>query len=748
MFRLKGHAEDRRKARLFGPIVFMTVGGLVLLILLAIFLVLRFDKVAADREQKMVENGFNRQLGELDAIIVPQVNWDAAVTQLDHTVNLKWADFNIGSQLYTFNGFTRSFVINGNGKPIYASVKGERANLDAIQPFAPTIVQLSRRIHAAEAMRPPIVPSPKGEIVTEPIQANAIADIDGVPFIVIATLVQPDLGKVLPRGPRAPVAIIAMPIDQAFLGTFADRYLVHGLKLQEPEKNDAGFGVDLHSLNGQLVRRLVWNPRGPGTELLSQLWIPALFSICLLGLIALIVVQRGAAIFSELQASETRARHLAFHDPLTKLPNRSMLFSHLSPMLVALRSGSPPVAIVAVDLDRFKEVNDSLGHHAGDALIQGVAGRLRDTCGTEAMIARLGGDEFIVVIENADQAKVASLAERIVAAVRHPFQSEYGQLEVGCSLGVVIVDRAGVDPSEALRWADLALYRSKDNGRARVTFFEPEMDAALRHRRSLETDLREALSDGALHMAYQPQVDKAGRVVAVEALLRWSHPVRGLVPPGIFVPLAEESGLILPLGEYVLRRVFEETGDWSGLRIAINVSPVQLRSPGFAALVLRLIAQTGVDPNRYEIELTETALLGDDPVTASNVEALKRMGFSIALDDFGTGYSSLSVLQRFSVDRIKIDRSFVSALGGADESEALVDAMVKLARALNLDVIAEGVETESQKERLVLCGCREFQGHLIGKPMPLVDLADMIGIALPERKEGTGDSASEVRLRA
>jgi EAL domain-containing protein (putative c-di-GMP-specific phosphodiesterase class I) len=284
----------------------------------------------------------------------------------------------------------------------------------------------------------------------------------------------------------------------------------------------------------------------------------------------------------------------------------------------------------------------------------------------------------------------------------------------------------------------------------RATAFDPDMDVQLRNRQALETDLRAALAEGGLRMVYQPQVDRSGRTTGVEALLRWSHPVNGHVPPDVFVPLAEECGLILPLGEFVLRRVFAETAGWLGLRVAINISAVQMRSPGFAAVVTRLAAHYGIDPARYELELTETALLGDDPATAANVEALSRLGFTFALDDFGTGYSSLSILQRFAVDRIKIDRTFVSSLGGNRDAEALVDAMVKLAKALNLAVIAEGVETPVQMDRLIVCGCNEFQGHLIGMPVrseAIVDAIDTHPAEVSEPKIPAAEPRRAVRGR-
>jgi len=715
----------------------MTLAGLCLLVLLAVFLVQRFDSGAAERERGMVENGFHHQIEEFDAVVVPQVNWDNAVTALDHRFDPVWADLNLGEYLFTYNGFTRAFVIDGDDRPIYASVRGKRTAPAMYAAFFPIVNEILPRIRADEARRAPIRPRPAFDaVVTEPIQANAIGKVDGQLYIVIATLVQPDFGKTMPKGPRAPVAITAMPVDAAMLRAFAGRYLVNDLKLlSKVGSNPWAAYVDLHDPDGAQVATLAWTPRRPGLELVREFWFPAVLAIALLAFIAVVVMRSGQAIVSELIASEARAKHLAFHDPLTRLPNRALLFERMRPMLASIRAGGPSVAVLCVDLDRFKEVNDTLGHHAGDILIETVACRLRESCAHASLIARLGGDEFVVLLSSADAASAKNLAESILMAVMQPLECEYGRIEVGCSIGVALVDCSGIDPSEALRWADLALYQAKDAGRSRVTFFEAGMDAALRMRRSLEADLRLALENGSLHMVYQPQVDRDGEVVAVEALLRWIHPERGAVPPGIFVPLAEESGLILSLGEFVLRRVFTETRGWDRVRIAVNISAVQVRSPGFAALVTRLVAQAGVDPSRYEIELTETALLGDDPVTAGNVEALKRLGFSIALDDFGTGYSSLSVLQRFSVDKIKIDRSFVSALGGNDESEALVDAMVKLARALNLNVIAEGVETEGQKERLVICGCREFQGHLIGMPMVAPTLAELIGEDVPDVAE-------------
>lgn len=725
------HTNDWRKTRLFGPIVAMTLGGLVLLVALSFFLVERFDRVASNREVAMVRHGFARQVEELDTVIATQVDWDDAVLNLDRNFSPEWADFNVGNYLHTFNGFSHAFVVDSGNRAIYASVDGERAAIENFAPFAATTAKLVPQIRLAERKRPALGPRPgKNNIAVPAIQANTVARIGGEAYLVTATLVQPDFGKILPKQPQAPITITALPLNQAFLDAFAGRYMLDGLRLGDrvlPSKNERH--VALQGSQGEPAAIFAWTPRQPGTMILNELRWPALAALLLLGLIALTVVRRGSNIVKELIQSERRARHLAFHDTLTGLPNRAMLFARLNGMLADCGKPDCGVTVICVDLDHFKQVNDTLGHHAGDLLIETVARRLEENGGEAELIARLGGDEFVLLYDYADAKRAQLQSERILAALKHPLETEYGKIEVACSIGIAVVIEPGLDPSEVLRWGDLALYRSKELGRSQANFFEPHMDEALLARRALEADLRHALAEDGLTMVYQPQVNRHGEVHAVESLLRWHLPDGSTVPPARFVALAEECGLILPLGEFVMRRVFEETRDWQNVRIAINVSPVQIRSPGFAAQVVQMAARAGVDPAHYEIELTETALLGDDRVTSGNIEALQRIGFSIALGDFGTGHSSLSVLQRFSVNRIKIDRSFVGNMVASAEAEALIDAMVKLARALGVSVIAEGVETEAQLSRLIECGCREFQGHLIGMPQPKAAIEARLGIA-------------------
>jgi diguanylate cyclase (GGDEF)-like protein len=397
------------------------------------------------------------------------------------------------------------------------------------------------------------------------------------------------------------------------------------------------------------------------------------------------------------------------------------------------------LAVFIIDLDHFKEVNDTHGHSVGDELIRSTAERLSKVCRSHETVARLGGDEFAVVAPDLDAAGAAAMAERLLQALGEPVLLSCGSMFSGASLGVAVVDpcETYISAEETARRADVALYRAKERGRGRFCIFETEMDAALKRRRLLEQDLRQALLQDDIHLAYQPQVNARGILIGVEALARWTHPEQGPVSPGFFIPLAEDCGLIEDLGQRVLVKAMRDSLRWPALQVAINVSATQLRRPGFTETVQDLLAETGAHARQIELEITEGVLLGDDETTRKALVELRRMGFSLALDDFGTGYSSLSYLRRYPIDKIKIDRSFITPLGDDLEAAAVVGAIVRLARALRLTVIAEGVETEVQREILRGCGCGQSQGFLFSpavsseaidrlvelgrRPMPLFD---------------------------
>jgi diguanylate cyclase (GGDEF)-like protein/PAS domain S-box-containing protein len=431
---------------------------------------------------------------------------------------------------------------------------------------------------------------------------------------------------------------------------------------------------------------------------------------------------------TERRRAEAHIAHLAHHDPLTDLPNRAAFNERLSAMLETARGSGQRFAVMCLDLDRFKDVNDVFGHSSGDALLCAAARRLQANA-QGAFLARFGGDEFMLLVnEGSRPAAAAAVADRLVAAFADDFDIGGQKLRVGLSVGVAIYPTHGVDAMWLLSNADAALYRAKAEGRGTVRFFESDMDAELRERRTLQRDLQWALARNELVLHYQPQASIDGTIVGFEALVRWRHPTRGLIAPATFIPIAEDSGLIIPIGEWVLRAACSEAASWpSALNVAINLSPVQFRHGDLPALVHSTLLATSLAPNRLELEVTESVLIGDFPRALSILRRLKALGIGIAMDDFGAGYSSLSYLQSFPFDKIKIDRAFIANLERNPQSSAIVRAVINLGRGLDLPVIAEGVETEDQRSFLLREACSAIQGFLIGRPLPVEQYAQLVG---------------------
>ena len=427
---------------------------------------------------------------------------------------------------------------------------------------------------------------------------------------------------------------------------------------------------------------------------------------------------------------EARITYMAQHDVLTDLPNRVLLRERLEQALASTRRGERHLAVLMLDLDRFKEVNDTLGHPAGDALLQAVAARLRGCIRETTLIARLGGDEFAVIeyVTNA-VVEATALAERIRKALGKPFDLGGHQVTTGTSIGIAIAPGDGADCDEILKSADLALYSAKNGGRGSYRFFEPALDQLMRARRDLERDMRTALVNGEFELYYQPFMNaESGKISGCEALLRWHHPDRGLVLPAEFIPLAEETGLIVPIGEWVLRTACAEAAKWpTNLKVAVNLSPAQFRSKELVPIIVGALATSGIAPQRLELEVTETVIMHDSETVFAALGQLHKLGVRIALDDFGTGYSSLSFLQKFPFDKIKIDRSFVNELAGAkEESRLIARAVVRFAVSLGKTTTAEGVETREQMDVLRAEGCVELQGYYLSRPTRAADVAQMI----------------------
>jgi len=427
---------------------------------------------------------------------------------------------------------------------------------------------------------------------------------------------------------------------------------------------------------------------------------------------------------TEKRQAELKIEHMAHHDSLTGLANRIRLNDRLEQALAQPARGGM-IAVHHLDLDRFKAVNDTFGHHAGDALLKIVADRLRELVRASDTIARTGGDEFVIVqspISAPDEATL--LAERVIAAIAEPFEIDGHQAAVGASIGIAVSPRDGDASQQLLRNADLALYRAKEDGRGTFRFFETGMDQHMQTRRSMEQGMRKALSDDEFELYYQPVVNlRTSTVSGFEALIRWNHPEQGLISPATFIPLAEESGFIVPLGEWVIRQACLTAARWpEHLHVAINISAAQFRSAGLMRVIVGALATAGLDPKRLEIEITETVLLQDREATLSILHQLRALGVRIAMDDFGTGYSSLTYLQSFPFDKIKIDRSFVKDITENAGSLNIVRAVASLANGMGMTATAEGVETNEQLDRITAEGCTEMQGYLFSRPLPARDI--------------------------
>jgi diguanylate cyclase (GGDEF)-like protein len=708
---------------LFAPAVAVIAIAAAVLVGALFYVTGSADVVARNHEEAVVANGVNVRIADIAEDASTLIGQEGLARHLSAAPDLDWLDSRLGAPLYLLHGFEFAFAINSNDAPLYAMSVGGRIEMSAYSAFRAGAAPLIDAVRDLEAARYDLTTMAPDDGFPPP-QASAVTDVGGRVYVLTASMVRQD-GT---RAARSPVIVTAKEVNDDFLNALSDHFLLEQLKSHPGDERVATPKASfvLSDATGAPVATFEWLPQTPGATLLRSVLPPVVVLIFGLSILGWEIYRRGRQAARALVAGKAHATHLAYHDALTGLPNRLLLADRLGRAVEELRRRNTAFAVHCIDLDKFKHVNDTFGHQAGDEVIQMAAQRISSACRQSDTVARLGGDEFAVVQMDADLDGVARLAERLVELLSEPMDLSVGRVHIGGSVGVSLLTEGGVEPQECLRQADLALYRVKETGRGHYCFFEPEMDATVRFRKALESDIREAIEQQQFYLAYQPQIDGRGKIIGVEALLRWNHPERSALSPSVFIPVAEEAGLIEELGFFSLRRAFEDSRRWPGLKIAVNVSPSQLRAKGFAAKLTALVAETGIDPAHFELEITEGVLLGDDPQTHDTLSAIRDLGFRLALDDFGTGYSSLSYLHRYPIDKIKIDRSFVSNLGLDKEADAVVTAIVRLARALNLTVIAEGVETEEQRLRLTLAGCSDVQGFLLGRPSAVEVIDELV----------------------
>jgi diguanylate cyclase (GGDEF)-like protein len=712
--------NDRSELRLLAPMTFVVVIAVCALISSLWVWSEQTDALSRKKEEQLVLAGINTMAEQNAKLMTPMTIWDEGVINTAIAYQESWVITNFGKYFQNHMNYERSFVLDQNNQTVFAWDSGQTTDLKHYKRFEPSanlIVGDLRTQYYNNLV--------SGAVNSGNSNYNGrLMAIDGRLYILGGSLVLPDTKRDFVTQVVPFVVISVHEVTGAELRQFSQQYRINDIQILEAGKRvpdgfaRIGFQDQLQRTQAQLV----WAVDRPGRELFFKAIGPLLLVSMGFGAIAIRLLLQSQKIARNLIASEARAKHMAMHDALTGLPNRSLFADRLTQATERLRRQPGQVAVFCVGLDRFKDVNDTLGHVAGDELIRHSASQISGLIRSCDTLARLGGDEFVIIQSDTDGLGAAALAKRILEGLSGTVTLESGQVFSSCSIGVTILHDADIEPAEALRQADLSLYRAKENGRGQYTFFEPEMDATIKLRKFLEAGLREAVRLETIDIVYQPQVDHFGHIVGVEALARWSHPERGPISPAYFIPLAEECGLMTDLGSLIMRRAMVDSKRWPGLKVAINVSASQMRTGKFISSVKALLDETKVDATNIEIEITEGVLLNDDQQTQMVLRDLRAMGFSIALDDFGTGYSSLSYLSRYPVDKIKIDRSFVSNLGADPEAETVIRAIVKLAKALNLNIVAEGVETKSQRSILRQAGCPIIQGYLFSKPVALNDI--------------------------
>jgi len=771
-----------------GWIALATFLGLIALSVALIFAfqhaITTADDLSANDERDLVRRYVTRAIeADVDAE-VGVVNWDDSVVHsqtpdfLDPrmlpaaynnnqptTADTIWLDRQMGHYAWATYNADKSFLMRSDGLLMRAWVDGHPTGDHAYQALRGPIRQLM-----ATAMLPGHLNSQQtgmarlgtvddagfhmewpvdhaGTILTR-WAGGLVRTSRGIEIITVAS-VTPGHEPTLVTRPPAWFAM-TQPLDPLVMAQARRALLLPDLGVILRSKGDAAQApagknlIALEGVDGQPIGWIGWGAKSPGSSILHSaspmLWTWILLFPCVL--IGGGVVLRGSwRTTRELVANEAQARHNALHDAMSGLPNRVHYMQRLRDELAAVVSGDArgDVFVGYIDLDAFKLVNDTLGHHVGDELVRQVALRLRGILPPSDFIARFGGDEFVVLRRGeGGRAMANQIGAQIIHSMDEPFTIAGNAISATCSCGISWGPAQSEDPGELLRRADIALYRAKQRGRGRYRCFTPDMDASVKLRLELETELRRAIARDELSMAYQPIVAFAGGhgdgnkplITGVEALLRWNHPERGAIRPDLFVPVAEQGGLMIALGNWVLRHVFTECSTWPACDISVNLSPIQLMAGGFVKTIAAIVDETGMDPYRVVLEITEGVMLDRSEHVLRVLGQLTEMGFRIALDDFGSGYSSLSYLRQFEFERIKIDRSFISNIEGDADAQAILCAIASLGHSLRMKVVAEGVETEAQGAVVRAAGCELIQGFLYWRPMPAADVLPLLDPAL------------------
>lgn len=732
----KPNLGQSRHKGLAVQLTWISVGLGLCLLLVSIFVgwwaVQRIDDRALSDQSALARAGLQEQADELPLEQDSSAIWDDAVIAV-RANDGPWMAENLVEWMGEYYGHDRVYVLGPDNQPVRAAENGTtaprrrfEADADAVLP---SVQQLRRTMAEAASGLEDSTAAVLGQGELEFVQLQ-----DGSANIVSVRPILPSSGAVTQRPGEEYLLVSVQAIDSALTKVIAAKYKLEELVYSGTASLlHSRAAVPVTAENGRIIGFLTWNARYPARELVAEVG-PLLVVGSIFGAVVLaLLVVRLRKTSGALQVSEAQAKFLAFHDPLTEIPNRALFEDRLERALASVRRSGSRIALHYLDLDRFKHVNDTLGHHAGDELIRQVAERLSSCVRDVDTVARLGGDEFAIIqIEPADDKGAEILCERIINSISHSFDLNGDEADVGVSIGVVLSNQTDGTPQDMMRKADIALYQAKATGRGRHQIFVGDLDDQVRHRRALERELRLAIAGDELTLAYQPLYNISGTtIIGAEALVRWNHPAQGLLSPDHFIELAEERGLIGALGMWVLQRACAFAVGTDLAWIAVNFSPAQFHDEHLADRVLACLKEVGLAPERLEVEITEGLLLERSAVVQSTLAQLREAGVRIALDDFGTGYSSITYLRKYRIDKLKIDRSFVDQLGHDSEIDEIVRAIIQLARVMKMRVAAEGVETPLQHKILQGMGCDELQGYFLSRPVTPERLLQMAGCSRP-----------------
>ncbi|MER8986921.1 EAL domain-containing protein [Mesorhizobium sp. M0843] len=700
----------------------LAVFALAIVVGFGLYATMQADRVSLEREKVFLANGLQDQIAAVKREQESVAVWDDSVINAK-AGNQTWMAENFSVWMYSYYGHNRVYVLDNANRPVHAMREGKvvsPAVFGEDEPaLRPTIARL-RQMMSKDASQ-----------AGAKFVADDLVSLGGQPAILSVMPLVPSSDRVTQASGSEYLHVSIEFINDAVIGKIAQKYLLAGAHLLPMAQPLGSAAIPLIDKQGVILGYIAWDQERPGLTLVGKA-SPALALAALVAASVLaFLLRRLRRASSALQTSQAQAQYLAFHDTLTGLPNRALFEDRLRRALLTSGNESK-VALLYLDLDRFKHVNDTLGHPAGDELVRQTAARLQHTVRDVDTVARLGGDEFaVILIDVRDVRNAEDISERVLQKLQEPFKLMDDQVFISASIGIALSTGPDADADDLLRKADIALYEAKKNGRGRYQVFAGDMDDLLLRKRKVESELRSALDGGTgIKLAYQPVFASDGKtIVGAEALIRWAHEVHGALPAAQFIAIAEERGMIGQLGAWALLEACRFAVKTKLPWLAVNVSPLQLRDAGFAEEVASILAETGLAPKRLQLEITENVLLENNDTTRAALAALRQSGVGIVLDDFGTGYSSLSYLRRHAIDKLKIDRSFVRLLDGDGNSGAIVKALIDLAGALKVEVTAEGVETEVQKALLVAMGCQQLQGYLLSPPLEPAQLVALPGLS-------------------